>query len=70
MHALLLTAFSEIPDLQNAALIPALRRWRMHGEFSDCTAIARLLRGGSADGCLFADVGGSILDLGSPGPET
>eukprot|EP00439_Symbiodinium_sp_Y106_P028920 s4177_g3.t1 len=35
----------------------AAERWRMHGEFSDCTAIARLLRGGSADGCLFADDG-------------
>eukprot|EP00439_Symbiodinium_sp_Y106_P032139 s4177_g3.t2 len=38
----------------------AAERWRMHGEFSDCTAIARLLRGGSADGCLFADVGANL----------
>ena len=33
----------------------------MHGEFPDCTAIAGLLRGEANGGCLFADVGGSIL---------
>lgn len=38
----------------------AAERWRMHGEFSDCTAIARLLRGGSPDGCLFADIGANL----------
>ncbi|CAE7372503.1 unnamed protein product [Symbiodinium natans] len=38
----------------------AAERWRMHGEFPDCTAIAGLLRGEANGGCLFADVGANL----------